>query len=170
MRSKVIAVHWHRCECHSGVNDSTVHVPAVSMTPLCISQWRQWHRFAVCSQIIFLHKKTVVFRIIHENVQQSWLHSGATNTDVNITEVSMTPMCMPKRCQWLHYECHNGNDTAVNQLCRFTPQIRSHIQKGFNTCIRGPRGSCWMNKNRGRKSRVRVPLSSYTLWSRSFAF
>jgi hypothetical protein len=140
---------WLRCAYHSGVNDTAL--PCAAKSYSCI-------------------KKTVVFRIIHENVQQSWLHSGATNTDVNITEVSMTPMCMPKRCQWLHYECHNGNDTAVNQLCRFTPQIRSHIQKGFNTCIRGPRGSCWMNKNRGRKSRVRVPLSSYTLWSRSFAF
>jgi hypothetical protein len=108
--------HLHRCACHSGVIYTDVHVKAVSMTPLCVSQRCQSHHCAVCSRIIFPHK-TVVFRILRENFRQSWSHSGVNDTTVHVTAMSMTPLC--------------------NQLCRFTPQIRSHIQKGL-TPVSGP--------------------------------
>jgi hypothetical protein len=42
---------------------------------------------------------------------------------------------------------------------RISPRIRSHMQKGFNPCIRGPDGVVWWKKTRGRKSRDRVPLN-----------
>jgi hypothetical protein len=47
--------------------------------------------------------------------------------------------------------------TAVYQLYWFTPQMRSHIQKGFRPCTRDLGGVVWWKKT-GRKSRVRVPL------------
>jgi hypothetical protein len=71
----------------------------------------------------------------------SFLRSGVNDSVVHVTVVSiMTPLC--------------------NQSCRFTPKIRSHIQKGFNPCIRGL-GELFDKKNRGRKSRVRVPLNIF---------
>jgi hypothetical protein len=132
----------------------------VSITPLCMSQRCQWLRCACHSgvndtavpsaeRIIFLHKKTVVFRIIRENFRQSWLHSGVNDSAVHVTAVSMTPLC--------------------NQLCKFTPQIRSHFQKGFNPCIRGLGGSSLIKNNRGRKSRVRVPLIHFYKYHRFHA-
>jgi hypothetical protein len=36
----------YEVQSYSGVNDTAVHVTAVSMTPQCISQWCQWHRCA----------------------------------------------------------------------------------------------------------------------------
>jgi hypothetical protein len=125
MRSKVTAVSY----LHSGVNDSTVHVTAVSMTPLC-------------SQVNFPYKKQCVelFAKIFEKI---WLHSVVNDTAVPVTAVSMTPLC--------------------TQLCRLSSRIRSHIRKGFNLCIRDPGEVVWWTKNRGRKSRVRVPLKNYFL-------
>jgi hypothetical protein len=105
----------------------------------------------------------------HSNVRSkvtvvSYLHSGVNDTAVHITSVSMTPLCMSQRCQWLRCACHSvANDSAVhvsavtmtllcNQLCRFTPQIWSHIQKGFNPCIRGLGGVVWWKKQRSKIS------------------
>jgi hypothetical protein len=132
MRSKVTAVSY----LHSGVIETAVHVTAVSMTPLCLSQRGQWLRCAChsgvndtavpCAAESYSRIKTGVFRIIRENFQQSWLHSGVNNTAVHVTAVSMIPLC--------------------NQLCRFTPQPRSHIQKCFNSCIRGLGGVVWWEK------------------------
>jgi hypothetical protein len=108
------------------------------MTRLCMSQRCQWHRCAVCSRIIFPHKKTVVLGSFVKIVNS-----------VGCTSVSITPLCISQRCQWLSCGYRIGvnysavHATAVsmtplcNQLCWFTPQIRSHIQKGFNPCIRG---------------------------------
>jgi hypothetical protein len=73
MRSKVTAVSY----LHSGVNDSAVHVTAVSMTPL---------RRVQLSQISL--EKTLC-RIICEIIRHK----------VGCTEVSVTPLCMSQRCQ-----------------------------------------------------------------------
>jgi hypothetical protein len=64
------------------------------------------------------------------------------------------------RNSFLSQQCHwHRCDENQRFHSRFSPRIRSHIQKGFNPCIRGIGGSCLMKKkNRGRKSRVRVPL------------
>jgi hypothetical protein len=90
----------------------------------------------------------------------SYMHSGVKDSTVHVTAVSMTPLCISQRSQWLCYACHSGvNDSAVhvtavsmtpmcNQLCKFTPEIRIHIQKGFNRCIRGLRGVVWWKKQR----------------------
>jgi hypothetical protein len=47
----------------------------------------------------------------------SRLHSGVNDSAVHVTALSMTPL--------------------GNQTCRFSRQIRSHIQKGFKPFIRG---------------------------------
>jgi hypothetical protein len=46
----------------------------VSMTPLCMSQWCQWHHYTY--------------------------HSGVTDSAVHVTGVSLTLLCMSQRCQW----------------------------------------------------------------------
>jgi hypothetical protein len=32
--------------------------------------------------------------------EKSWLHSGVNETDVQVTAVSMTPLCTSQRCYW----------------------------------------------------------------------
>jgi hypothetical protein len=102
MRSKVTVVSY----LHSCVNDSAVHVTAVSLTLLCISQQSQ-----------LLH--CAVFRIIRENFRQSFLHSSVNDIAVHITAMSMTPLYMSQRCQLLRCACHSVSITPLcNQLCR----------------------------------------------------
>jgi hypothetical protein len=61
----------------------------------------------------------------------SYLHIGVNDTTVHITSVSMTPLCMPRQCQWLCSACHSGvNDTAVQP----TLSIYSANTKPFNSC------------------------------------
>jgi hypothetical protein len=85
--------HLH-CDVHSRVNDSAMHVTAVSMTPLNFYQ--------------NLHRCTAVSMTLLCNVCMSqrfqWLrcahHSGVNNSTVHVTMVSMTPLCKSQRCQW----------------------------------------------------------------------
>jgi hypothetical protein len=158
MRSKVTAVsmtllwmshrcQWLCCAYHSGVNDTAVQVTAVPMTLLFKSQRCHLHRCVVCSKIICPHKNSIVVD-----------HSQKFSTKL-----------VAQWCHWHHFDIHSSViDTAVtctavsltmlsNQLCWFSMQIQSHIQKGFNPCIRGLGEVVWWN--RGRKSRVRVPLN-----------
>jgi hypothetical protein len=60
---------------------------------------------------------------------------------------------LSQRCHWHH--CDENRRFHM----RFSPRIWSHIQKGVNPCIRGLGGVVWW-KNKGRKSRVRVPLKN----------
>jgi hypothetical protein len=117
--------HWHYCACHSGVIDTAEPCAAESD---------------------FLIK--TVFRIINENIPKSWLHWSK----------KLAPLRYAQRCHWHRCDMHNGIiDTAVtctevsltplcNQLCRFSPRIRSHIQKGCNPCIMGLGGVVWWKK------------------------
>jgi hypothetical protein len=56
------------------------------------------------------------------------LHSGVNDSAVQVTVVSMTPLC--------------------NKLFRFSRQILSYryLEKGFNPCIRGQGGVVWWKK------------------------
>jgi hypothetical protein len=82
---------------------------AVSMTPLCLSQWCQWIRCAC--------------------------HSGVNDTAVHITAVSMTPLCMSQQCQWLccsvcsqvRFPCKNS---VSNYWRRYSKQ--SWLHSGVN--------------------------------------
>jgi hypothetical protein len=66
-----------------------------------------------------------------------------------------------QRCK-LHHYMHSGViDTAVQPTCRLSSWIRSHIPKDFNLFIRDT-GEVVLWKNRGWKSRVRVPLTSWS--------
>jgi hypothetical protein len=69
-------------------NFDKVGCTAVSMTPLCTSQWCQCHRCAVCSRIIFPHKK------------HKCLGSFMKKFDkVGCKAVSMTPLYMSQQYQ-----------------------------------------------------------------------
>jgi hypothetical protein len=122
MRSQVTAVSY----LHNGVNDTTVHITAVSMTPLCMSQRCQWLPCAChsgvndtavpCAAESDFFIKTVC-QIIRKDIpkklvtqQCQWLHC-ACHSGVND---SMTPLCLSQQCQWLRCACHSGvNYTAV---------------------------------------------------------
>jgi hypothetical protein len=128
---------------HSGVNDSAVHIIAESMTPLCMDCIRRENR--LCN------------------------HSGVNESAVHVTAESLTPLCMSQRCQWLCWiffqNLHPSTAESLTPLWQksaFTKSIFSAktnpYWKRLLPVSQGPRGSCLMKKNRGRKSRVRVPL------------
>jgi hypothetical protein len=118
MMPKVTAVSY----LHSGVNNSAVPITAVSMTPLCTSQQSQWLRWN------FL-------KICIAAQQCQWLrcdvHSGVNDSAVHVTAVSMTPLYKSQRSHWLR--C----DKNWQLQSWFSQRILTHIQKGFNPCIRG---------------------------------
>jgi hypothetical protein len=58
-------------------------------------------------------------------------------------------------CTWL------GIREDIQQLCRITSRIQSHIRKRFNPWIRGPDGIVRWKKTRGRKSRDTIPLIAF---------
>jgi hypothetical protein len=43
---------WHRCACHSGINETSLYVTEVSMTLLCMPQLCQWHCYVCRSGVI----------------------------------------------------------------------------------------------------------------------
>jgi hypothetical protein len=107
-----------------------------------VSQHCQWHRCAVCSRVRFPYGKTVC-QIIREDIRKK---------------------LFAQRCQWHRCDMQSGFiDTAVPvtvvsmTLCRLSSRIRSHIRKAL-TCVSGTQGKLFDEKNRGRKSRVWVPL------------
>jgi hypothetical protein len=65
-------------------------------------------------------------------------HSNMRSKVTAVSYLSMTPLCMSQRCQWLR--------CATNFVD--TPQIRSSIQKG--PCIRDLGGVIWWKKQRSK--------------------
>jgi hypothetical protein len=131
---------WLRCACHSGVNDSAVHVRAVSMTPLYKSRPSQifdefflklWiHEIWEVSLFIMLYFDRGHPRICYI---KGGLSPGlnpwfgvlrfvlSCDSAVQVTGVSMTLLCKSQQSKWLHMHV-----TAVSM----TPQnfyINLHI-------------------------------------------
>jgi hypothetical protein len=133
MTSKVTAESY----LHSGVNDSAVHVTAVSMTPLCTSQRSQWLR-QIFSKFTYLHSgvNDSAVHVTAESVSQIvfnlffnwWIHEMWEVSlwyvwkNLNIcTAESMTPLkffqnfIFAQQSQWLRCASHSGvNDSAVH--------------------------------------------------------
>jgi hypothetical protein len=131
---------------------------AVSLTPLCMSQWCQWlqtvqwchwHHCAVCSRVRFPYTKQCVELFTKMVAQLYDMHSSVIVTAVTCTAVSLTPQWQTQR-----YII----DTAVQPILSINKFEDIPIQKGFNPWIMGPEEVVWFIKTRGRKSRVRVPL------------
>jgi hypothetical protein len=122
---------------HSGVNDFAVHVTAVSMTPLCMSQWSQWLHCASHSCVTDSAELVSKF---------ASLHSGVNDSAVHTTAVSMTLLCTPQQCQWLCCARHSGvNDSAMQvtavsmtHLCNKLFQVsrwKSHVRVPFTSSL-----------------------------------
>jgi hypothetical protein len=98
----------------------------------------------------------------------SYLHSSVNDSAVHITAVSMTPQCIPQRSQWIHCACHisvNGSavpcaaesdflkkNSVLNYLWRYSKK---------KLVAQGTQGKLFDKKNRGKKSRVRVPAKVF---------
>jgi hypothetical protein len=133
---------------------------AASLTPMCMSQQCQWHRCscpsgALCSRVSFPFKKQCdeLFAKIFEKKlvaeRYQWhrcaCHSYVNDSAVQVTAVSMTPLCY--------------------QFCRLSSRIRGHIRKGFNLCIRDPWEFVWWKK-RSKISCQGSFRGKFILWKR----
>jgi hypothetical protein len=59
----------------------------------------------------------------------SYLRSGVIDTDVQVTAMSITPLCMSKRCHWHRCTCHSSvNDTAVPCAAESDFLIKSSVE------------------------------------------
>jgi hypothetical protein len=131
--------HWHCCATNFFLissriirhtvffirkSDSAAHGTAESLTPLCKYDtavpldlifewlWLPWKGLSIAKNI---HRQIVLnYSIPITFTQKTW---GLTRDSFFVTAVSLTPL-------WRFHS-------------RFSPRILSHIQKGFNPCIRG---------------------------------
>jgi hypothetical protein len=142
-------------------------VTAVSMTPLCKSQPSQilmsfFHKIWEVSLWFVLIGFTPHICYIKRGLSPGLnpgfgilrfgLSCDSAVHCVQVTAVSMTPLCMSQRCQWLRYACHSGvNDSALhvtavsmipvcNNLFRFLlANTKPYCNdKGFKPVYQGP--------------------------------
>jgi hypothetical protein len=149
---------WHHCDMHSGIVDTTVTCSAESLTLLCMSQRCQCNCCACHSRVNDTAVQCAaesdfciktVFRIIHENIRQNWLHSGVIDTAVICKAVSLTPLWYEQRCHW-----HRCSTNFVYFLREFKVILKMAL-----TQLSGAYGgSCLMKKTIGKKSRFSVTL------------
>jgi hypothetical protein len=65
----------------------------------------------------------------------SYLHSCVIDTNVRVTAVSLTPLCMSQRCQWYHCACAVCNRVKFPYKTVFQI-IRENIwQSWLHTCV-----------------------------------
>jgi hypothetical protein len=136
---------------------------SVSLTPLCMSQQCQWHHCAMCcvAESYFRRKNSVSGHSRRYSTklvaQRCWcffcrnmtrLHS-AHDTAVTFTAVSLTPLWQAQWCHW--------NRCATN-FVEYLREFEAIFEKAW-TCVSGVQGKLFDEKNRSRKSRVRVPLN-----------
>jgi hypothetical protein len=79
---------------------------AVSMTPLYISQWCQWHCCAC--------------------------QSGVNDNAVHIAAVSMTPLGLSQLCQWHHCECYSGVCNQIHWISLWRIQSTVFMRKSYS--------------------------------------
>jgi hypothetical protein len=116
---------------------STIFVTAVSMTPLWQKTISKVSPHTFCVKVIGIMQDNLPLK--GARATRVW---GTQSQRCHIcTVVSMTPLCLSQQCQW-----HR------NQLCQISLQIRSHIRKGFNLCIRDPGEVVWWKKQRSKIS------------------
>jgi hypothetical protein len=124
-----VQCHWHSPPLISGVTGSAHHWSAVSLRPPTTGQRCQLH----CPPLVIFHK--ICLKNLH------WHHPQVVNGFIYNAQ----------HCQRCHWQRWPQNQRFHSRIAR---QIRIHMQKGFNPCIRG---SCLM------KSCDTVPVKSMTL-------
>jgi hypothetical protein len=93
-------------------------------------------------------------------IVQDNLHMNVFSTD-NPFKGSQSHSNMRFKVTAVSY-LHSGvNDTDVQPMLSIIFANSKPYSKRLKTVYQGPRGSCLMKKNRGRKSRVRVPLRHF---------
>jgi hypothetical protein len=119
---------WLGCTRHSGVIDTDVYCKYdTAVTLNLIFEWLWLPLKGISIQKIFIGKLSCTTPITF--TQKIW---GLTRDRI-----------LSQRCHW-HYCDENRRFHSL-----FSPRIRSHIQKGFNPCIRGL-GELFDEKNRGQ--------------------
>jgi hypothetical protein len=134
---------------HSGVNDTTVHITAASLTPLCKSKRCHWHNYACHSSV-------------HDTAVQC----------VHVTEVSFTKQCQWHRCavcsqfrfpnkktdhlrkystkvvaqRWSLAPLWDAIDTTVQPTLPTFSANSKPYSKRFYMCIRGLEGDVWWKR------------------------
>jgi hypothetical protein len=122
---------WLGCTRHSGVIDTTVTCTLVSMTP-------QWHvRTAVSMTLMCTYDAAVTLDLIFERL---WLPLKV----IHIEKIYIRNLSCTIPITFIHYGGYpeivflsqQWRKSAISYSSRFSSRIRSHIQKGFNPCIR----------------------------------
>jgi hypothetical protein len=106
----------------------------VSLTWLCMSQQCQWHR--------------------------CFCHSGVSDSAGHVTAVCSRVrfFIKKKHCVELFPKIFEPSwHRCATNFVDYLREFEAIFEKAL-TCVSGTQGSCLMKKNRGRKSRVRVPL------------
>jgi hypothetical protein len=110
--------HWHRCDMHSGVkchcydlhngvNDTAVHITAMSITPLC-NQLR-WIFSRMIQNIVFMQISDSAAHVQTCHWHRCDMHSGVNITAVTYTAVSMMPWAsMTPLGLWTSYSIGSG--------------------------------------------------------------
>jgi hypothetical protein len=169
MRSNVTTVSY----LHSSVIDTAVHVITVLLAQLWKSEWCYWHRYYSCAFYSSVNDTAVQCAAesdfcIKNSVSD---HFQKIFNKVGCTALSLTQKWYAQRHNWHSCDMYSSViETAVtckavskltplcSQLCLFFMRIRSHIQKGFNTCIRGLGGDVWWEKNQRSKISCQGPF------------
>jgi hypothetical protein len=121
-------------------------------------QWCHWHHCEVCSRVRFHYTKQCV-EFFAKMVAQwcQWhccdMHSGVIDTAMTCTAVSLTPLWQAQR-----YIIN----TAVQPILSIK-KFEDILKKALTREFMGLEEVVWLKKTRGRKSRVRVPLTKCLL-------
>jgi hypothetical protein len=115
---------WHRCACqslhcacHSGVNDTAVHVTAVSMTPLC-------------SQLCWIFSQIIVNTVFMQTFE-----SAAQGTSVSLTPLWHAKYMGVSYSTGKDLFCHSGIiDTAVTKIGDFLRECEAIFKKALSPC------------------------------------
>jgi hypothetical protein len=129
--------NWQSC-LHIGVKEKAVHITAVSMTPLCMSQQCQWLHCACHSGV----NNTAVYITavsltplgnqlcrIFSQWSKTLLLGQKSDSAAHSTDVSLIPLWHAQQYHWHCCDIHNGvNDTAVT--CSAVSIIPMYMSRG----------------------------------------
>jgi hypothetical protein len=107
------------CTCHSNVNDTTVQITAVSMTPLCMSQWCQW--YCCACYIVFIRG------VIDTAVPPTLSNLREWSEACTFLCGNLASLHTAQRCHWHRCGMQSGDDDTAVQMwhcCDYGPLIR----------------------------------------------
>jgi hypothetical protein len=99
---------------HNGVNDTALHVTAVPMTLLCISQRCKFYNPVHITAVSFTPLCNQLCRISSRMIRSTVFYMRKSVSAAHGTTVSLTPLWHAQQCQWYRFVIHSGiSDTAV---------------------------------------------------------